>query len=204
MGLLARILRSFLRTSKKRNSFSNRSSYSIVYSELRSDQREGQESNLVSRSVERNQVRALTDSLSAEAHQLTINGICRVLDGDSIFIGDTSIRLHGLDAPELDHPYGNNAKWALIKLCKGQVVSAVLEGSLSHNRKVATCYLPDGRDLSAEMVKLGMAVDWPKFSGGKYLQFEVNDVRRKLWRCDARQKGRMPPTVSPESGIASK
>ena len=53
--------------------------------------------------------------------------------------------------------------------------------------------LPDGRDLSAEMVKLGMAVDWPKFSGGKYRQYELPESRRLLWRCDARQKGRMPP-----------
>ncbi len=87
------------------------------------------------------------------------------------------------------------AKWALVNLCKGQTVHAVLEGAMSYDRTVATCYLPDGRDLSAEMVKLGLAIDWPKFSGGKYRQFEVPGIRRKLWRCDARQKGRMPPPV---------
>lgn len=140
----------------------------------------------------RHKVSDPTHSGSSDSHKVTIHGRCYVVDGDTIFIGDASIRLAGIDAPELDHPYGKNAKWALINLCKGQTVHAVLEGAMSHDRTVATCYLPDGRDLSAEMVKLGLAVDWPKFSGGKYRQYEVPDIRRKLWRCDARQKGRMP------------
>ena len=118
-----------------------------------------------------------------------------VIDGDTIDIGGTRIRLSGIDAPEMDHPYGKNAKWTLVNLCKGQEVRAVFEGDLSHDRTVATCYLPDGRDLSAEMVKAGMAIDWKKFSGGKYRGLEPDGIRKKLWRCDARQKGLMPPSL---------
>ena len=124
----------------------------------------------------------------------TVTGPCWVVDGDTIIIDKISIRLFGIDAPELDHPYGQQAKWALLNLCKGQLVRAVFDGSLSHDRSVAICYLPDGRDLSAEMVKCGMALDWPKYSGGKYRQFEHPGMRRILWRADARQKGRFPPT----------
>lgn len=58
-------------------------------------------------------------------------------------------------------------------------------------RTVARCFLRNGRDLSAEMVKLGLAIDWPKFSGGKYQSLEVQGVRKKLWLAGARQKGRM-------------
>ena len=122
-----------------------------------------------------------------------VQGRAWVVDGDTIDIYGKRIRLAGIDAPELDHPYGKNAKFALLKLCQGQRVRAVFDGLDAYQRNVATCYLPDGRDLSAEMVKLGMAIDWPKFSGGKYQQYEVDGIRRKLWRCDARQKGRMPP-----------
>lgn len=61
----------------------------------------------------------------------------------------------------------------------------------SYERTVAKCTRPDGRDLSAEMVKLGMAIDWPKFSGGIYRALETPDARKKLWLADARQKGRM-------------
>jgi micrococcal nuclease len=124
-----------------------------------------------------------------------LRGPAWVVDGDTIDIAGTRIRLSGIDAPEMDHPYGKSAKWALVNLCKGQEVRAVFDGELSHDRTVATCFLPDGRDLSAEMVKAGMAIDWPKFSRGKYAGLELPGIRKKLWRCDARQKGRMPPRL---------
>lgn len=120
-----------------------------------------------------------------------LTGHARIIDGDTIVIRKTQIRLFGIDAPELDHPYGHKAKWALIGLCKGKHVRAeVLERDV-HGRTVAKCYLPDGRDLSAEMVKRGWAIDWPKFSGGKYGQLEVSGARKKMWLADARQKGHM-------------
>ena len=122
-------------------------------------------------------------------------GRCWVIDGDTIEIGGTRIRLAGIDAPELDDPYGKNAKWTLVQLCKGAQIRAVFSGDLSHDRTVATCYLPDGRDLSAEMVKLGVAIDWPKFSRGKYRHLEPEWARNALWRCVARQEGRMPPAM---------
>lgn len=138
-------------------------------------------------------VRQATEVAIVEITEL--RGNAWVIDGDTIDISGTRIRLAGIDAPELDHPYGRTAKWTLINLCKGQEVRAVFDGDLSHDRTVATCYLPDGRDLSAEMVKAGMAIDWPKFSRGKYSGLEPAGIRKKLWRCDARQNGRMPPSL---------
>lgn len=118
-------------------------------------------------------------------------GRAQIIDGDSIRIKKTEIRLFGVDAPEIAHPYGQKAKWALVKLCKGQDVTAEIVNVDTHGRTVAKCLLPDGRDLSAEMVKLGLAIDWPKFSGGEYRVFEPPGVRRQLWLADARQNGRM-------------
>lgn len=120
-----------------------------------------------------------------------IVGPAYIIDGDSIVISKTQIRLFGVDAPEMNHPFGQKAKWALVRLCKGQKVRAVVTEIDHFGRTVARCYLPDGRDLSAEMVKQGLAIDWPKFSGGKYRAFEVPDARKKMWLADARQKGRM-------------
>ncbi|PIE11091.1 MAG: nuclease [Rhodobacterales bacterium] len=99
--------------------------------------------------------------------------------------------MFGVDAPELNHPYGKKAKWALVELCKGQTVRAEVTAQDDHGRTVAMCTLPDGRDLSAEMVKQGLAIDWKKFSGGKYRSLEIPDARQKMWLADARQKGRM-------------
>lgn len=125
------------------------------------------------------------------AEQPVIRGRAYVVDGDTIVIKKTQIRLFGVDAPEMNHPYGKKAKWALIKLCKGQEIKAEVTDVDAHGRTVAKCFLPDGRDLSAEMVKLGLAIDWAKFSDGVYRDLEVEDVRKKLWLADARQKGRM-------------
>lgn len=120
-----------------------------------------------------------------------VTGRAYVVDGDTIVIQKTQIRLFGIDAPEMNHPFGKKAKWTLVSLCKGETVHAEILSSDDHGRTVALCTLDDGRDLSAEMVKLGLAIDWPKFSGGRYFPLEVKDVRKKLWLADARQKGRM-------------
>ena len=121
----------------------------------------------------------------------TIKGRAYIVDGDTVKLGNTQIRLFGIDAPELDHPYGIKAKWALHKLCKGCEITAVITDIDHYGRTVAACYLPDGKDLSAEMVKLGLALDWPKFSKGIYAQFETVDARQRLFLADARMNGNM-------------
>jgi micrococcal nuclease len=126
-----------------------------------------------------------------------IYGAAYVVDGDTIVIQKTQIRLFGIDAPELDHPYGQKAKWAMVALCKGQKIRAVITEKDAYDRTVAKCFLPDGRDLSAEMVKIGMAIDWPKFSGGIYRALETPDARKKLWLATARQQGRMHVDLRP-------
>lgn len=120
-----------------------------------------------------------------------LTGPAYVTDGDGLRIQKTEVRLFGIDAPEFAHPHGKKAKWALFGLCKGQTVRAEVTGQDDHGRTVAKCFLPDGRDLSAEMVKLGLALDWAKFSGGIYRGFETPDARKKMWLADARQKGRI-------------
>ncbi|MCG7493573.1 thermonuclease family protein [Thalassobius sp. Cn5-15] len=90
----------------------------------------------------------------------------------------------------MNNPYGKRAKWALVNLCKGQAIRAEVTAIDDHGRTVAKCTLPDGRDLSTELVKQGLAIDWPKFSGGIYKDLEPEGLRKKLWLADARQKGR--------------
>ena len=116
--------------------------------------------------------------------ETVLRGRCWVIDGDTIVIDKIRLRLAGIDAPELDHPWGQQSKWAMVKLCKGQTVTARIKPELSYDRIVAQCFLPDGRDLAAELVRIGLALDWPKFSGGKYRHLEPEDARRKLWRAE--------------------
>jgi endonuclease YncB( thermonuclease family) len=125
------------------------------------------------------------------AHERILRGKCYVIDGDTIVIAKQRIRLEGIDAPELDHPWGQASKWAAVRLCKGQEITARITGKLSYDRLVARCFLPDGRDIAAELVKDGLAIDWPKYSGGAYAHLEPEGIRKKLWRADARQNGKM-------------
>lgn len=128
---------------------------------------------------------------SKRIEEKVVFGRVYVTDGDGLRIKGEEIRLFGIDAPEFNHPFGKKAKWTLLALCKGQDVMAISAERDHHDRLVARCFLADGRDLSAEMVKLGLALDWPKFSGGMYGPFETSDARKKLWLADARQKGHM-------------
>lgn len=129
----------------------------------------------------------------APSPQRILRGRCWVIDGDTIEIDGIRLRIAGIDAPELDHPWGQRSKWAMVALCKGQIVTAHIKPELSYDRVVAQCFLPDGRDLAAELVRAGLALDWPAFSGGKYRSLETPEARRKLWRADARQRGRFIP-----------
>ena len=121
-----------------------------------------------------------------KANERTLSGPAHVIDGDTIVISRTKIRLFGIDAPELDQPFGETSKWALDSLCKGKRVTAHVNGDLSHDRVVAVCKLPCGMDLGAEMVRQGLALDWPHFSDGVYRHLEPEGVRNRMFRTARR------------------
>lgn len=120
-----------------------------------------------------------------------LKGRCHVIDGDTIVIEKTHVRPAGVDAPELDHPYSRKAKFALATFCKGQVVTARISGDVTYERVVAHCTLADGTDLSAALVKQGLALAWARFSGGAYRHLEPDDARKTLWRVAAKHQGHL-------------
>ena len=120
-----------------------------------------------------------------------LKGKAYVVDGDTIVISGTKIRIAGIDAPELHHPWGKKSKFAMIQMCKGQLVTAHIQEDVSYDRIVAKCYLTDGTDLAAELVKQGLALDWPRFSGGAYRHLEPEGVRKKYWRANAKQQDKL-------------
>ena len=86
--------------------------------------------------------------------ETVLRGRCWVIDGDTIVINNIRVRLAGIDAPELDHPWGQRSKWALVQLCKGQTVTArikpvTLAGlGQSHSTRFA-CRLPLAEEYPA-------------------------------------------------------
>ena len=109
-----------------------------------------------------------------------LTGRAHVIDGDTIIVAGHRIRLAGIDAPELDQPYGQASKWEMVRICKGQDITVVLNGFRSYERVVGFCYLADGTDIGAELIRRGLALDWPLFSNGHYREQEPDGARARL------------------------
>ena len=66
------------------------------------------------------------------------------------------IRLHAIDAPELDQPSGTEAQALISELVVGHQVDIRPTGGYSHNRMIADMNV-DGTDVAAFMVSRGYA-----------------------------------------------
>jgi endonuclease YncB( thermonuclease family) len=103
----------------------------------------------------------------------SITGAAQVIDGDTIAIGGTRIRLEGIDAPEAGQtckrkwfgswPCGSAATDALQGLLAGKTVDCRSRGLDRYGRTLATCFV-DGRDINAAIVRQGLAWAFVKFS----------------------------------------
>lgn len=112
-----------------------------------------------------------------EAAATEFNGAYTAKDGDSFFVGSTEVRLCGVDAPPLSRPGGKTARDGLTAFISGRAVVCKPAGSgtpcdglsklRSRKRVVSQCFV-GGVDLAAELVRLGHARDWTRFSGGVY------------------------------------
>lgn len=114
------------------------------------------------------------------AHTVITGVPSRVYDGDTITINRQSIRLFGIDAPELKEQYGFLARDYLRALVKGVQVSCDLTGKATYQRVVARCYLPSGHEINQLMVEGGMALDCRGYSRGIYRNFEPSWARARL------------------------
>jgi len=100
-------------------------------------------------------------------------GSPRVIDGDTIAIGETRVRLEGIDAPEAVQTCGlrEGGTWAcgaaatraLSDRIGGKAVSCVPRGRDRYGRTLAVCYA-DGRDINAWMVRQGHAWAFVRYS----------------------------------------
>lgn len=80
-----------------------------------------------------------------------------VIDGDTMRIKGTRIRLFGMDAPEMDQSQGPAAKSALMRLVRGRTLLVKPIELDRYGRTVARVFREDGRDLGQMMVEHGFA-----------------------------------------------
>jgi len=124
--------------------------------------------------------------------------VLTVHDGDTMRVqpadGEAvSIRVYGVDCPELGQPYGTSARDMTAQLLKGQRVEIIpAQKRKSYKREVAVVMLPDGSTLEDALVSAGMAwVDGryckqlPDCDQWRQHQAEAKAARRGLWADDS-------------------
>lgn len=112
--------------------------------------------------------------------QVITGRVIEVYDGDTYTLvkyNDTNrIRMHGIDAPEKDQPYGDSAQATLASLILDQRVSVKITG-ISYSRIVGETYLEDGTRVGDEMLRRGMAWWYIKYDP-RYDARELEDAAR--------------------------
>jgi endonuclease YncB( thermonuclease family) len=122
-------------------------------------------------------------------------GPARVVDGDTIVLGETRIRLEGIDAPEAGQTCprrhvgwwacGTEATAALATMIEGRPVRCEPQGLDKYGRVLAVCFL-DGQDINAWMVRQGLAWAFVRYSQ-RYVQQEkeARALRLGIWQGEA-------------------
>lgn len=112
--------------------------------------------------------------------------VVSIHDGDTITIlqgkQQIKVRLFGIDAPELEQPYGKKSKQFLANLIAGEVVEVEPKGKDRYKRTLGIIYFK-GQDINAQMVLNGYAWAYVKYSK-IYVDHErlARENKRGLWQ----------------------
>ena len=71
------------------------------------------------------------------------------------------------------------SKAFMTDLVMSKRVRCELDGSKTHDRFVGICYL-DEQDIGATVIGGGLALDCPRFSGGRYAEYEVKGAAARM------------------------
>lgn len=104
--------------------------------------------------------------------------VTHVRDVDTIEVNNLPIRLNGVDGPEMDERGGRAAKQWMQKQVLRKPVKCWLNGDKTYDRWVGTCYAASGQDIGALAIAAGHARDCPRYSAGKYAEFETPESLR--------------------------
>lgn len=107
----------------------------------------------------------------------------RVVDGDTLVASGRKIRIWGIDAPEKNTPAYMASSWLLQSFVSEGKLTCKFIDLDKYKRHVMHCLI-DGLDIGAMMVKMGMAKDYTKYSGGYYQQeqSQAKSAKRGIWK----------------------
>ena len=133
----------------------------------------------------------MRDAFGAARSGATVSGPARVVDGDTLDVRGTRIRLYGIDAPESGQrcraggrrwPCGREATQALARRIGGRPVACEQRDRDGDRRAVVVCRVGD-EDVNAWMAAEGWALAYRKYSR-RYVAEEAaaKGARRGIWR----------------------
>jgi len=114
-----------------------------------------------------------------------------VKDGDTLIVlrgrEAITVRLQGIDAPELDQEFGEESRGVLEALVKDRMLKVEETGRDDYGRTVAAVVRDDGLDIGHELVGRGMAWYYPQYSDSATLdeaERKARERRKGLWASE--------------------
>ena len=115
--------------------------------------------------------------------------IINVVDGDTVYLLNNNqdklkVRLHHIDAPELDQSYGKESKFVLQQLILHKKVTVIGDKKDKYKRLLGVISL-DETDINLEMIKAGAAWHFKKYAKfdqaqDQYQIYDENEHQAKL------------------------
>ena len=126
-------------------------------------------------------------------NQIIISGKAKIIDGDTIHIENNKIRLHGIDAPELnqncnyenkDWECGQQSKKYLEQLIDLNAVNCQVIGIDRYKRYIGICYV-NKLNINKMLVKNGWAIAY-RFYSKDYTdeEFIAKKMKIGIWKGD--------------------
>ncbi len=124
----------------------------------------------------------------------SLSGSVKVIDGDSLLLNESiEIRLWGIDALEYNQQClsssqkincGKKAKEFLETVLDHKRISCIQKDIDHYNRIIAICYTDDNIEINKLLVAEGWAIDYTRYSGGRYRMIEYKAKRQNkgLWQ----------------------
>lgn len=138
-------------------------------------------------------------TFSTDAFQSEITGkVLNVVDGNTLEVmtdENETIRfvLSGVDCPELEQEFGQEAKNYLEKLIKGKRAIFLIEGKDRFGNRVGSLQITKGKDPRLELLERGLAwtLERPTNTAFEIIKDEAKNRGKGLWK----QENPTPPWV---------
>ena len=139
------------------------------------------------------------------ADHADLAGLAKVVDGDTLVINGTRVRLEGIDAPEAGQTCkrrllgswacGTEATGALARVVQDKQVRCEPRGLDKYGRTLGVCFLGQ-QDVNAWMVRQGYAWAFIKYSTSYVKEeTEAKALRIGVWQGEATPPGNIASTA---------